>query len=280
MKNYLKKKGIPLAIAVLAVLIIASVSLRALEGRAGLLSNITGAIKAPVYKVGSSIIDWLEGVYGYLYEYDQLVAENEALRKQLAQAQEEARLGAEAREENERLRELLNLRERHSDFVFESAKIISWNASNWASTFTISKGESSGIELGDPVVTEYGALVGQVIEIGDSWAVVRTVIDIDMKVGVLVGETGNAAVLMGEFSLMQDGKVKLAHLTEGTLLLPDDIVLTSGKGGRFPQGLIAGTILEVQTEAGGQTPYAVVEPACDLDSLSQVFVIKEFDIQE
>ncbi|HHU21937.1 MAG TPA: rod shape-determining protein MreC, partial [Clostridiales bacterium] len=196
------------------------------------------------------------------------------------QAQEEARLGAEAREENERLRELLNLRERHSDFVFESAKIISWNASNWASTFTISKGESSGIELGDPVVTEYGALVGQVIEIGDSWAVVRTVIDIDMKVGVLVGETGNAAMLMGEFSLMQDGKVKLAHLTEGTLLLPDDIVLTSGKGGRFPQGLIAGTILEVQTEAGGQTPYAVVEPACDLDSLSQVFVIKEFDIQE
>ncbi|MGI5936129.1 MAG: rod shape-determining protein MreC [Oscillospiraceae bacterium] len=280
MKDYLKKKGIPLGIAVVLVLVIAAVSLRALDGRAGFLSNITGAVKAPVYKAGSSIIDWLEGIYGYIYKYDQLVAENESLRKQLAQAQEEARLGAEAREENERLRELLNLKEKHSDFVFESAKIISWNASNWASTFTLSKGENSGIEVGDPVVTEYGALVGQVIELGDTWATVRTVIDIDTKVGVLVGETGNAAMLMGEFSLMQEGKVKLTYVTEGTTLLPDDIVLTSGKGGKFPQGLLVGTILEVRTEAGGQNPYAVVEPACDLDSLSQVFVIKEFDVEE
>ena len=164
--------------------------------------------------------------------------------------------------------------------MFESAKIVSWNASNWASSFTISKGESSGIEVGDPVVTEYGALVGQIIELGDSWATVRTIIDVDMNVGALVGEVGSSAMLVGDFSLMQQGMTKLAHLTEGALLLAGDTVLTSGKGGRFPQGLVAGTILEVKTEAGGQTPYGVVEPACDLDSLSQIFVIKEFSISE
>jgi hypothetical protein len=36
----------------------------------------------------------------------------------------------------------------------------------------------------------------------------------------------------------------------------------------------------VLTEAGGQTPYGVVEPACDMDKLSQVFVIKEFEVVE
>jgi rod shape-determining protein MreC len=63
------------------------------------------------------------------------------------------------------------------------------NPSNWASTFTISKGSDSGIELGDCVVTEYEALVGQIIELGDTWATVRTVIDVDMDVGALVGRT-------------------------------------------------------------------------------------------
>ena len=51
-------------------------------------------------------------------------------------------------------------------------------------------------------------------------------------------------------------------------------------GGVFPQGLLIGTIAEVHTEAGGQSPYGVVEPACDLDQLSQVFVIKDFNVVE
>ena len=45
-------------------------------------------------------------------------------------------------------------------------------------------------------------------------------------------------------------------------------------------GLPLGTIAEVHTEAGGQSPYGVVEPACDLDQLSQVFVIKDFNVVE
>ena len=57
-------------------------------------------------------------------------------------------------------------------------------------------------------------------------------------------------------------------------------MLTSGKGGAFPAGLFIGTVTSVMTEAGGQTTYGVVEPACDLGSLSQVFVIKDFEIVE
>ena len=95
-----------------------------------------------------------------------------------------------------------------------------------------------------------------------------------------MGEAGNAAMLVGDFTLMQSGQAKLTYLTEGTQLLEGDSVLTSGKGGVFPQGLLVGTIAEVHTEAGGQTPYGVVEPACDLDNLSQVFVIKDFNVVE
>ena len=267
-------------ILVLVVALILGVSIHFLGGRAGLLSNAAGALRAPLQRSALAITDWLEGIYGYMYNYDQLQAENEELRAQLADAQEQVRLAADANEENQRLRELLNLAEKRSDFVFESARVIAWDSSNWTSRFTISKGESSGIELGDCVVTEYEALVGQVVELGDTWAVVRTIIDVDMGAGALVGTTGSAATVVGDFTLMQRERVKLAYLVDSSQVFTGDTVLTSGEGSTYPQGLVIGTIETLETEAGGQNIYGVVEPACDLDSLTQVFVIKDYEIVE
>ncbi len=53
-----------------------------------------------------------------------------------------------------------------------------------------------------------------------------------------------------------------------------------GSGGAFPSGLVIGTLTAVQTEAGGQIEYGIVEPQCDLDSLVQVFIIKSFEVVE
>jgi len=279
-KAFLKKHGVRLLAVVIVVALIFGVAAHLLSGRGGVVSSTVNSLASPVRSAATSLAGWLENIYGYLYSYDQLKSENEQLRLELEQAREELRDAAEANEENERLRELLNLADRHSDFVFETAKITSWSSSNWASSFTLSKGSASGIELGDCVVTESGALVGQIAELGEDWATVRTVIDIDTSVGALVGEAGNAAMAIGDFTLMQDGYLKLTYLTEGTQLLIGDAILTSGHGTSFPQGLLIGYISDVRNEAGGQTPYAVIEPACDLDSLVQVFVITDFNIAE
>lgn len=278
MKNYLKKNGVKLGLVVLAVVLIVVFSARALGGRAGFLADAAGAVRAPFQKTAAAVSDWLEGIYGYLYEYDRLQAENDTLRMQLAEAQEAAREGADATEENDRLRELLNLQEKHADFVMESAKIVSWNASNWSSTFTISKGEDAEFSVGDSVITEYGALVGQISELGDSWATVRTVIDVDTSIGALIGDDGASAMVVGNFALMQQSTVKLTYLAEGANMYLGETVLTSGMGGYFPQGLNVGTISSIQTEAGGQTEYGIVTPACDYASLVQVFIIKDFDV--
>jgi len=280
LKSYLRKKGIRLAAVVLAVVLIAVISAQRLNGRAGFLANATGALRMPLQQAATSLTEWLEGIYGYIYKYDQLVEENESLRRQLSEAQEAARAAAEIREENDRLRELLGYLEKHKDFVTESARVVAWNASNWASAFTISKGQESGIEVGDCVVSSAGDLVGQISELGTGWSTVRTLIDTNMNVGVLVGEVSGAAMLVGDFALMHEGCAKLAYLSEGTSLLQGDRVITSGKGGRFPQGVLVGTVSELRTEGGGQTTYGVVEPACDLSGLSQVFVITDFSVVE
>ena len=164
MKEYLKKNGIRVGIIVGAVVLIIALGAAARGGKISFMQNVSGIVKAPMQKVLSSAVNWFDSLYGYLYDYDSLMAENESLRSQLADAQKSARDGIAASEENTRLRKLLELREKHTDYEMESAKVVLWSSSNWSSSFTISKGENSGIEIGDPVITEYGAVVGQITE--------------------------------------------------------------------------------------------------------------------
>ena len=280
MKQYLQKNGLRIGIIVAAVALIIGLGAAARDGRIGFVQNVAGVIKSPIQKVLSSAVNWFDSMYGYLYEYDSLLAENESLRSQLADAQQSAREGIEASEENSRLRKLLELREKHTDYVMESCKVVLWSSSNWSSAFTISKGASSGIEMGDPVITEYGAVVGQITELGTNWATVSTLIDVDMSVGAFVGATGNSGMVVGEYSFMRDKQAKLTYLADGAQIFVGDDVLTSGSGGAFPAGLMIGTLTAVQTEAGGQIEYGFVEPQANLVSLVQVFVIKDFTVVE
>ena len=267
-------------IIVFAVVFITLLGYAARDGRIGFLQNATGIIESPVKKVLSSAVNWFDTIYGYLFEYDSLLAENESLRSQLADAQTSAREGIEATEENARLRELLNLRADHTDYVLESSKVVLWSSSNWSSSFTISKGSSSGIELGDPVITEYGVVVGQITELGSNWATVSTIIDVDMSVGAFVGDEGSSGMVVGEYSFMKKGLAKLTYMADGAQIYEGDEVLTSGSGGAFPAGLVVGTLSGVKTESGGQLEYGVVEPGCDLNRLVQVFIIKDFTVVE
>ena len=280
MKDYLRKNGIRVLLIVGAVVLIIGLSAAARGNQIGFVQNARGTLSAPLQKVLSSATNWFDTIYGYLYNYDSLMAENESLRSQLADAQQSARDGIEASEENVRLRQLLNLRDKHSDFVLESSKVVLWSSSNWSSAFTISKGARSGIEYGDPVITEYGALVGQVTELGETWATVSTIIDVDMSVGGTVVTTGSSGMVVGEYALMKQKLAKLTFLADGAQIFVGDEILTSGSGGAFPAGLVIGTVTNVQTEAGGQIEYGLVQPQANLDSLVQVFIIKDFDVVE
>jgi len=281
LKKYLRKNGLLLVIVVAVVALLVGLGTRNKEtGEAGVLTEAANDLRGPVQGVVGAMADWLQGLYGYIYQYDLLVEENEALRRQLAEAQAQVRSNSEAMEENIRLRTLLGYLEKNTTFDTEAAQITAWDTSNWISGFTISKGTDQGIELGDCVINESGLLVGQVYEIGDDWASVRTIIDVNMDVGVLVGDGEIAAMVVGDYALMQDGFAKLSYFTEDTTLFVGDDVVTSGAGGAFPSGIIIGTITELRSEAGGQSYYAVVEPRIDLSMLSQVFIIKDFEVIE
>lgn len=280
MKDYVKKYGLRLLALVVVVALLFAIMTALGDGQANGAEDAAGDVRSPFQKVAQALVSRVEGFYGYLFSYDMLVQENENLRAQIAELEKEVRENEQAKEENIKLRELLNLSQKHSDFVFESAKVVSWNASNWASTFTISKGVESGLEVGDAVVTEYGVLVGTVSEVGTNWATVDTVVDIGTSIGVLVGTEETSAMLLGDYTLMSSQYMKLSFVAESGQVITGDIVVTSGAGGAYPQGLILGTVSSVHSEAAGQIEYAVVEPFTNLNTLTQIFVIKDYQVIE
>ena len=280
MKDFLRQNGILLLVIALLASILIGIFTFVLSGEADPLSNIVNTIAAPVRGGVAAAADWVEGAYAYVFRRGELEDELDALRRQVGELQEKVRQGEEASRENEQLRDLLGLQARRRDFVFEAAKVTARSTANWESTLTLSKGSAAGIEAGDCVVTQTGVLVGVVAETGLNWSTVSTVINTDTEIGGIVTRTYSAGVLEGDFSLMNEGKLKLNYLPEGAQLVTGDEVLTSGRGEVFPSGLEVGRVEGVFTDPSGQTRYAVVTPSVALDSLIEVFVIKDFEIVE
>lgn len=280
MKDFLRQNGLLLIIIGGLLSILLSIASAFMGGTADPLSNLFSMVTSPVRNTVTAAADWAEGVYTYVFRYSEMENEIQELRTQVTEMEELARQGQDALRENAQLRELLGLQERRRDLVFESARVTAPATSNWKSTLTISKGSNFGIEAGDCVITEDGVLVGIVSTVGSNSSEVSTVINTDINMGGMVARTYSAGILEGDFTLMAEGCLKLSYLPDGAQLVSGDEVLTSGKGGIYPSGLVVGQVDGVFTDPSGQTRYAVIRPAVDLNSLIEVFIIKEFDIVE
>ena len=280
MKDFFRQNGIWLLVIALLLSILIGITSFLLGGSADPFSNAVNTVTAPVRGGVSAVLDWAEGVYNYVFHYQELHDELDQLRIRVAELEEEVREGQEASRENEQLRELLDLQAKRRDFTFESARVTTRSTDNWESTLTLSKGSSDGVAAGNCVITETGVLVGVVSTVGLNWSTVSTVLNTDIEMGGIVTRTYSAGILEGDFALMGQGRLKLSYLPEGAQLVSGDEVVTSGKGDIYPSGLVVGQVEGVFIDPSGMTRYAVVIPNVDLDSLIEVFIIKDFDIIE
>lgn len=278
MKRFLEKRGLWLLLAI-AVVAVTLAAMSILSSTASPLGNLVGVITSPFRSAAQSVADWYNEKQDYFADNRALRAENEELKRRIAEMQADVRDAETALEENARYREMLGLREKHRSFELESARVLNRSRSNWTSSLTLNCGTDYGIAVGDCVITERYELVGVVSEAGYNWCTVLTVIDTDSSLGARVFRTGDVGLAQGDFALMGQGLLELSYLpNEGSQLLPGDLVLSSGLGGYYPADLTIGSVREVRTDDSGAASYAAVQPAADLETLTQVFVVKDFEI--
>ena len=280
MKKFLKNNGIWLLAA--AVLVAIGLNLVSFfSSNTNILSNVAGIIASPFRAAASSISGWVDDNLRFRSEFDALKEENAQLKQQLAQLEAQLRQAEVDSEENALLRELIGLREQRRDLSdFESAHVIDRSGSNWDYVLTLNRGSLHDVQINNCVIDASGHLAGVVTEVGLNWCRVRTVLDPELEIGASVFRTGEIGVAKGDLSLMPQGLLRLDYVGASSALMAGDLVVTSGLGGFYPSSLPSGIVSQIETNASGTGQYAVLTPSSDLDHLTEVFIIKSFEIVE
>ena len=278
MRQFLQKHGLWVLFAA-AVIAVGLALMSVFSNTSSPLANVANVIASPFRSAYTSVADWFNDKQNYYQDNTALKEENAALKKQLAEMEAAIRQAEKDSAENERLKQLLGLKAQRPDLTsdLQPAMITEHTVTNWTSSLTIDKGTRHGLEVNDCVISETGALVGMISEVGTNWATVLTLVDTDTSLGAQVFRTNDLGLAQGNFSLMGEKRLRLEYLPADCSLLGGDLVVTSGLGGFYPAGLVIGSVAEVQQDDSGATSYAILTPAVDFDALSEVFVIRSFD---
>ena len=214
MKQFFRNNGLLILIA--AVLLAAVLAVGSLILGGNPVSDVLGVLATPFRSLSSTVAGWVEDQYDRAFRYDALEEAYDELKRQLAELKEKERKYDEAIRENKQYKDLLGLAEEREDFVFEEATITQRSTSSWEWSATLNKGSRHDVEKNDCVVDQYGNLVGIVTEVDYNSCVMSFLTDGEVEIGGRVARVDENAVLEGDFTLMQDGRLKLSYLEDDT----------------------------------------------------------------
>lgn len=256
------------------IFILMGVSFAMLRGGSSFTgANAANVVVSPVQKFFSSIGNSVGGFFEFISDAKNYKEENKELKDKTEQQAQTIRELESYKQENQRLRALLELKDSHSDKDMVGCEVIAKDPGNWFDAFTIDKGKNYNIKTNDVVVTN-GGLVGRVTEVGNNWARVVAIIDTDSSLGAVVTRTQDIAIVDGDLTLSDSGQCRLSSLTDTTSLVVGDEVETSGLGGIYPKGILIGTVREIKSDVSGYSQYAIIDTAVDFERIREVMVIR------
>lgn len=234
-------------------------------------------ILSPLRSAASYLTDQAEQLYNYMFEYESLLAENQRLKEQLAQMEEDARRADAMSRENDRLRAMLEFTQLNPEYDFAEGYIISWSSNDWSNTFTINRGKDAEIEPGMCAITANGELVGLVEEVGSNYSVIKTVLDSSLEISATIASSGYNGMVKGGYASGLDGYLRMNYLPSSSTIRNNDQVVTTGST-VYPRDLILGYVIDAGFDASGVAKYALLEPAANISSLEQVFILTNYNI--
>ena len=226
----------------------------------------------PVQDGVSEMTDRVTDFFKRVFYPNEIQQENEQLRK-LVSAYERRLILYEAMEqENARLSELLDYASVNSNFYFMTAPISARSMDPYVDTITVRGGSRSGVTEQMAAVNAQG-IVGRVIEVGATYSKIRTMLNEDMRISVMVERTRDEGMLGG--LILENGQLvglKLYYLPKDADLQVGDTIVTSGLGGIFPKGLYVGKVLFLADEDNGEYDACVMSDV-DFEHLEEVLII-------
>jgi rod shape-determining protein MreC len=232
-------------------------------------------IQATLARATRSVTD----VVGALGEVDRMRQANAELSR-LVEHLEDQLAQLEAVEiENERLAALLGTRAALARETLV-AEVVIRQSTPFERLVTLDRGERAGVELGFAVLSEGGALVGTVVEVGPEHATVRLISDTRSLVIGIDSETRATGEVTGRLS----ASLAMVNIPATDEVEVGNLIVTAGLSlGRefrsfYPRNLVIGRVVDVITDPGAIVQTALIEPAANLDHLEAVLVITDYRV--
>lgn len=200
--------------------------------------------------------------YFFLREVNRVLAEeNTALRKQLEQQIQLAQFPDSAAVDSAVV----------NRFDFVSAKVVNNSVDRFTNFLTINIGKSSGIEPGMAVISPVGA-VGKVKMTSEHFSVVISLLNIDLMISGRMKRTGYFGTIKWDGT--STDFTSFEFIPRHVKPVVGDSIVTSGYSGVFPEGILIGTIAEVDLKQESPFYDLKVKLAQDFRKLSYVSVVK------
>ena len=229
----------------------------------------TGAdfVQSPITTLTTSLTKY----FGSIANLRSAQTENDDLKQKVQELQIEIKGKEELTAENDRLKALLDLKDKSKISVLP-ARIIGRDPSIWFDSSIINKGSLNGVKLNMPVVTN-GGLVGRITAVGPLTSQVDLITRDKSGVGGVVGEITNSNALGVVSGTSKRDLIEMRYVSGSVEVKPGEMVYTTGQDGIYPAGLRIGEIVDVITGTA-TTPHRIfIRPAAGLDSMREVAVL-------
>ncbi|MGN0026306.1 MAG: rod shape-determining protein MreC [Clostridium sp.] len=267
-KNKLAATVIVLSVAFLGIIIYTMNN----EKKDAISSGLGSAIN-PLQKVVYSISDKVKGTLDFFLNFSTVKGENKELTKENVELKNKLLEYDKLKEENDRLREVLNFKNSKDNYDYIGTEIIGYSGESFSEGYIIDKGENDGLKKDMVVISDKG-LVGQVTSTGSNWAIVQSLLNENIAVSVMVNSTRETTgILKGYVTRTNNGLTKVTNLPLDSEVKEGDVILTSGLGQIYPKEIRVGEVISVESDEIKVMKTAIVKPYVDFNKLEELFVI-------
>ena len=238
--------------------------------------SLIATMAVPFQKISTSLSNKFDLWMDKKINIDNIVEENEKLKKELADMRASQMAFDRIVQENKEYKKLLGVTEDIISYDTIDASVIGRDGMDKFYSFTIDKGEKHGVEVNDVVMTSDG-VVGVIVETGYNFSKVATILSPAVSVGCFVGPERDIGIASGSYNLTENKTCVVDYLPKETQAKEGDLVSSTGYGTVFPKDLIIGTVESVDINESGNSMRATVKPAADITNVKFVFVITDFN---
>ena len=252
-------------------LVIMAVDARDSNGGQKVVRIWTQTFASPIQNASSKATGATSGFFRQIFNFRSIASENEDLKQRLAAAEQELHATRQDADENERLKALLDLKEKNQ-FETVMARVIARDPSVWFNTITINRGSSAGVSVNMPVVSGTG-IVGRVITVSPWSSQVMLLTDEKAGAGAVVGQLGQSGALGSVRGRPDLGLIEMRYVSGLEKVEVGDYVMTTGQDGIYPPGLNVGDVVDVKNGTATQPHQILIRPGARLDRLEEVAVL-------